>query len=274
MVARLQEPRLRGSVGGSGGPEEADRLYAALFAEHGLNVAGDPGTIAAQIRGSAIRDQLIFALEDWAGVKNGVKRGSGAGLRAIIRLADNDPWRQQIRGHFEAKNFDLLKQIAQADDVMQQPPANLLLLTKMLNQKGVDGLPLYYQLMRRGQRRYPSDFWLNHELGNALSFRATFEKTDQTESIGFFRAAIALQPQYPEPYFNLGLALWQAHAHADAFEALKKAIELRPDFLNAHEIMAHNFAEDGRWADAETAYRHIRIDLVLNSIALGEVLNK
>jgi serine/threonine protein kinase/tetratricopeptide (TPR) repeat protein len=257
FVARLQEPRLKGSSYLADGKHEANRLYAALFAERGLTVAVDPEKFAGQIRMFAVRDQLIIALEDWADVKDDMLRGEGDGLRAIIRLADDDPWRKQIRDHRQAKNVAVLLQMAKSDDVLNQPPAHLILLSNVLTRSGWgrDTLPVYYQLLRRAQHRYPSDFWLNMTLADRLSLQAVGKKTDPTEPIGFYRAAIAVQPQYPEPYFGLALAFWGAEARADAVLALRKVVELRPTFVEAHEYIGAILRKDGKLPEAEAAYR-------------------
>src|SRR5262249_60147609 len=58
------------------------------------------------------------------------------------------------------------------------------------------------RLLRAAQHRYPSDFWLNLDLGNSLHYA----KQDE-EAVGYYRVAVALRPDAAAPHSNLGMAL-------------------------------------------------------------------
>ena len=82
----------------AGQPVGADRAYQRAFADNGLDVAKLPAEhIARQIRTFIIRTHLVVALDHWAYVKERLPKGDGEPLRAIARLADDDPWRQRLR---------------------------------------------------------------------------------------------------------------------------------------------------------------------------------
>ena len=96
MVAELEEIRLRLSTGGTG-PEPAaispDEMYARAFREYGIDVMRLPPKEAeARIRDSDIRDTLLAFLHDWLFWASKRER-----VRAVIELADDDPWRREFR---------------------------------------------------------------------------------------------------------------------------------------------------------------------------------
>ena len=98
-----------------------------------------------------------------------------------------------------------------------------------LQQRGPDADALV--LLRRAQRTYPGDFWINQDLGVALS---DCEPPQYEESIRFFTVAAALRPDSPGVLFNLGFALACAGRLDEALVAYRQAISLKPDYSKVH----------------------------------------
>ena len=72
------------------------RGYAAAFKGAGLAVEGDEKIMAVRVQGSAIREELIASLDDWALVTPDT--ALRAQLLRTARLADPDPtWRDRVR---------------------------------------------------------------------------------------------------------------------------------------------------------------------------------
>jgi tetratricopeptide (TPR) repeat protein len=61
------------------------------------------------------------------------------------------------------------------------------------------------------------------------------QKQDYEAAIAAFRQAIAIKPDYPEAYYNLGIALSRQGKTDDAAAAYRKAASLRPDYGEAYE---------------------------------------
>src|SRR5439155_4839297 len=192
MVAQLEEARLQGSAAGPEGFDYtgADQAYAAAFASYGLNLETlAPAEAAERIRTSPIRTQLVAALDNWAHVKKVSSDGSEEPVWVVARLADDDPWRQKLRDPEVRKDRAAMERLAEAEDVMAQPPGNLVLLSWALD--AIKGRAAAVRLLRRAQQRHPADFWINFE----LAFRLYGEPATLAEAIGFYRAALALRPR-------------------------------------------------------------------------------
>jgi hypothetical protein len=98
LVDRLESIRLDRAVleGGLFANRRAEQDYAAALKEAGLGEEGDDAeAVAARIRGFAIREQLVAALDDLAAVTNDAPRR--AWVLRVACLADPDDWRDRFR---------------------------------------------------------------------------------------------------------------------------------------------------------------------------------
>src|SRR6516162_7819204 len=104
MAARLEAIRLEiAAVKDEHFDREGAALrYAEAFRDYGLDVDQlDPHEAAARIKVSAIREQLVAALDDWLISTSGRNWGR---LPAVLAEADADPWRQPVRAACVAGN--------------------------------------------------------------------------------------------------------------------------------------------------------------------------
>ncbi len=251
-VAELEEARLQRAdlatteEGGGLDFKGADLRYREALAGYGLELEALSAQEAAQrIRASAIRGHLITALDDWAFVKERLRIGSGEPLVDVARLADDDPWRQQLRDPKVAKDPTALERLAGNADVLAQPPTTLWLLSIRL--KEASGRVAAERLLRQAQQRHPADFWINFELGNLLYTEA--------EAIGFYRASLALRPRSPVVHSNLGTAFVKQGKLTDAADAFRKAIQLKPDYASAYSNLGGALEKQGKLVDAVEACR-------------------
>jgi serine/threonine protein kinase/Flp pilus assembly protein TadD len=230
--------------------------YAAAFRAAGLeaaNEAADAEAVAARLRGSAIREDLVAALDDWALVTDDAPLR--ARLLRIARRTDPDPeWRDRARDPLIWGDRRALEQLA--TEVLEtsgaeQPSQLLMTLAELLEEMGGDPAPL----LRSVQRRRPGDFWLNSALGRVL-----FE-TRPAESVGFWRAALVLRPRDAVATFDLGWALEKAGKPDDALEVHLRAIALDPEGALSHHGMGTALLSLGKPEDAAAAYdRAIALD--------------
>jgi tRNA A-37 threonylcarbamoyl transferase component Bud32 len=165
----------------------ASPAYATAFREYGIDLEKLPTAAAAEhIRQRPIRRQLTEALDNWFTLD---PSAAGGRLLDVSRGADADPLRAQVRTAISQKDRKTLKQLAKGPRATELPPQTLNLLAYMLLQEGLYAEAI--QLMKRGQRAYPGDFWINDHLGVYL---ATIAPSEQGEASRCFAAAVALRP--------------------------------------------------------------------------------
>ena len=90
-------------------------------------------------------------------------------------------------------NRETLRALAREETLLDQPPATVVQLAAVLKQ--FDDLPLAIEVLRRMQRKFPQDFWLNHELACYL---LVMPGASMDEVVGFYRAALGFEVAGPE----------------------------------------------------------------------------
>jgi serine/threonine-protein kinase len=227
----------------------ADRLYAKAFEWYGVEGGSTLEEVAEVVRNSAIRSHLISGMDNWNSIRIRLKLSTGYLLRVAI-LADDDPWRQQVRGAAMRGDHAALERLAEEQDTGKQAPDTLVLLANTLRHAGngtaAEGL------LRRAQQRHPADFHVNFSLAYALSRQPSASKA---EVIRFYQAALALRPHSPIVHHNLGNAFREASRLVEAEAACRKAIELQPDLALAHVGLGNTLSDQRRWAAAEAEFR-------------------
>jgi serine/threonine protein kinase/Flp pilus assembly protein TadD len=285
MVARVEEIRLGEAERERAFPNlpETDAANRDQFAWYGLPVETlDPQEAADRIAASAIRVPLVAAVDHWARVKEGlatsdrdspgVKRATKAEERqrllAIARLADDDPWRQQVREAAARNDWAALERLARRPAVLLQSPTTVMFLSEQLSAKEA------VALLRRAQRRHPGDFWINHQLSAYLPL---MEPPRPAEAVAFSRAALASRPRSAEAHSALAHAL-QADGKRDEAQAeYREAIALRPDYYPAHFGLGNVLSARGELAEALAEFREAIRSLPRSGEAhlnLGNILDR
>jgi serine/threonine-protein kinase len=254
MAALLEQiPLERAAVKDSGFDfVGTDGRYRQAFKDFGLDVdALDPEQVAQRIGDSTIKRQLVAALDDWLLANAGANRaGGGARLRAVLRRADTDRWRDQLRAAGQRRDLTMLNDLALDPALLAQPPATVLLLGRALAAEGE--VPQAVAVLRSAQRRYPNNFWLNHNLGHYLK---DSRPAQVGAAVGYYRAALALRPDSPGVHVNLGVALRELGDREGAAEAFQMAIKIKSDYAVAHYDLGLVRADQGDWPGAAAAYR-------------------
>jgi tetratricopeptide (TPR) repeat protein len=196
---------------GISGPVGAELLYERALEKKGLGRPGeDTATVAARVRDSAVHDEIVAALDDWASITEDPARR--AWLLAVARGADPDSSRDHLR------QPELWQEGPQLTRLVQELHADALSLQlstalgRVLRKTGGEAAPL----LSAAQARYPQDFWLNYELGWALRHSGRCDK-----AIGFFRAALALRPDSSLAHNALGGTL---RANSRLYAAARAAV--------------------------------------------------
>jgi serine/threonine-protein kinase len=187
LVEKLDTARLQTAtpVEGKFGPGGPESIYESGLVEAGLGRPGDNiETVAARVRGSAVREEIVAGLDDWASIAPDPARR--AWLLAVARAADPDPARDRLRQPELWRDGPTLSKLVGELRADELSPQLLTALGRVLVQTGSNAAPL----LRAAQACYPQDFWVNYELGWSLRHSGRSD-----EALGFFRAALALRPE-------------------------------------------------------------------------------
>jgi tetratricopeptide (TPR) repeat protein len=94
------------------------------------------------------------------------------------------------------------------------------------------------------------------QLGIALE-----QSGETAEAVEHYRRAIAIQPDYATPRYNLGNVLAARGDVDGAVEQYRQAIRVRPDYARAHHNLGSALLRQGRRDEAVAQYREaLRID--------------
>ncbi len=114
-------------------------------------------------------------------------------------------------------------------------------------------------LLRKTQRQRPGDLWINLHLSEVLSDEDRRDVSAQ--SIGFARAAVALQPDSALVHNNLARIL-QFHNQLDeAAQEFLRTIQLDPDNLTARWELAYFYRRSKEWRKALDVYEGSHLTL-------------
>jgi hypothetical protein len=236
---------------------EVDGAYAAAFAAYGLPASVPSETAAKQIAGSAIREQLIAALDDWVFVK---PRGDAEGcerLIALLRQADPDAWRQQLRDPVMRQDRAALEKLARRPEALAQPAATLVHLGKYLAQAGAGTTAA--KVLERAQQLHPDDFWANYSLATCL---AQQNPPRLPEAVVYYRIAVALRPQSFFANYVLAQKLLTLRQTAAAATQLRRASPVAerndPRGLRVTLRLGTTLLSLGRFDEALACYRQLR----------------
>lgn len=253
LAVRLEKIRLDKAVSKKGKFDyaQAEREYPKAFEEAGLAiVAGRQRDTAVLIERSAIKEQLLAALDDWAWVTRRSKdKGLKSRLLEVARLADPDPWRDQVRDPALWGNGAALLKLA--EEVQADPKRMATMSPQMLELvhlllPGETG----EQWLRQAQAIHPTDFWINYDLGYALN-----RKNTAVEAAGFYRVALALRPDSAPVHSALGRALTLQERFPAAMGACRKALAIDPEHARAWDNLGDALCGQKQLPAAIDAYK-------------------
>jgi serine/threonine-protein kinase len=223
-----------------------DRDYAKAFEDFGLGSVHDPlDLVAARVHGSTVHLALMAALDDWAVCTADKDRRDW--LLALARAADPDPdgWRDRIRDPASWEDRRALDELARTVPVREQSVSLLLALGERLGAAGGDA-PAF---LKQVQREYPSDFWANLILGDALL------KTAPAEAGGYYRASLASRPRKAVAYTALGDALYGQNLRDEAIGYYRWAVQIDPQYARGETNLGNILKDTGQMDEALACYR-------------------
>ncbi|MFM9969590.1 MAG: tetratricopeptide repeat protein [Burkholderiales bacterium] len=232
--------------------------YAAAFEAAGLRPEpGQEMVHALLIQQSAIKDQLVAALDNWAYLEHINKNSSLTGrLLEIARLSDPDPWRDKIRNLEFWKDTPAIAKLVQEAKMDRELPARqspqmLYLVSRLLPEDKTQETWL-----RFAQTLHPTDFWISYRLASSLE-----KSKDAIQAAGFYRVALAIRPNDFGVYSNLGHVLHAQNDFPGAIYACKKAIDINPNVAEAWANLGSSLHAQQNLPEAVDAYKNA---LVIN----------
>ena len=76
----------------------------------------------------------------------------------------------------------------------------------------------------------------------------------QSLSVGAYHKAIAIKPDFADPYYNLGISLTEEGKLEEAIELYRKALAIKPNYASAYNNMGIIFTGQGKFEEAMEAY--------------------
>jgi serine/threonine-protein kinase len=231
-------------------------LYASAFAEAGLGREGDDvEAVAANVQKSAVSEEVIAALDDWAAITRDSPRREW--LLAVARKADPNPARARLRQPDLWNDGKQLTNLPEDLQVAALSPEMATALGRVLRLKDMNAVPL----LTAAQKRARQDFRLNLELGLALDQGGRSE-----EAVGHLRAALAVRPESSAAYNGLGTALFNLGRRKEAGEHFEEALRLDPMSDVAHQNLGVVLQIQGR---LDEAIDHFEQRSALTPISVG-----
>jgi serine/threonine protein kinase/Flp pilus assembly protein TadD len=250
FLARFEDIRLRTQSGVN--VQESDFTRAAALPEirtalhdYGIDIGVTaPAEAAAHMRNrpEAVRRNLIAALDEYLTLAPQGDQQTRQWLFAALQAADNDTWRVRARQAMTERDWKSLEQLTREVDVRQQPLSFLIVVAR--------GVPMQMRsakldLLRRTQRAYPADLWVNHDLAREVE-----DNGQPAEAIRYYTAALALRPDNAGIYVNRGRALAFAGELDAAIADLSQACALAPSYAVAHVNLGIALKRKGRLEEA------------------------
>jgi serine/threonine-protein kinase len=272
LAENLDRARLRaaGFARGSNESAGAEPLYLETLAKAAGRQGDDTEAMAARVRDSALRAEIVAALDDFAGITP--DRARQEWLLEVARLSDPDPIRDRLRQPelWRAPNGPRLMRLVQEFPVDELSPQLLTSLSRILRyQYTREASEKAVPMLRAAQAHYPQDFWLNCELASAL-----FDSGRPEEALGFCRAALALRPGASAIHNGIGVILAAVGQTDEGIRHLQQALNIDPNFALPHVNLGNLLLRD-RLDEAIVHYQEsIRLDptLALAYCNLGNAL--
>ena len=234
-------------AGGSGNFNDriAAPEYRRAFAERDLDLKTlDPAESARRIAASAVKAELVAAVDDWA--LHEPEQGLRDRLLDVARRADPGAWTNRLRDPAVRSDRDAVKKLETDADLSGASSATLGVLAELVKRQGLDPIPR----LTAARTRYPSDFELAFLLGVEH-----FIRSQDIRGVGPFEAARALRPENYAVWVNLGVELSSNGQRDEAVDCYKRAIELNPNLAPAYNGLGAELNHRARYDEAIACFR-------------------
>ena len=259
----------------------APRAYRAAFSSRGLDIVdGNPGAVAARVRASAVKAELLAALDDWAAFEQ--TPAVRDRVLAVARLADPGPWQDRFRdpsGWADKTNIARLADEARPEALL---PGTVIALAELMWQHDLDP----GRVLLAAEPAHPGDFLIPFALGMFSKLNARDSATvmahlrtarsicpdnvavlnylvvecwragDVDAARQWYREAVRVDPGFSRVHVNMGGALCDVKRDYDgAIACFREAIRLDPEDAKAHFNLGMAFRNKGDLDTAISSYR-------------------
>jgi eukaryotic-like serine/threonine-protein kinase len=242
----------------------ADSEFSEAFRAYGVDLdALEPDQSAALLAARPVAVELAGILDQWTFIRWRLPEPKHSGAKrliAIAKLADPDPWRNQLRDSLgrersresrsRASESNDLDKLAASADVEKLPGASLARLAWALSHENKDTA---ISLLRHAQRAHPDDFWINWDLGNQLAHSGQSD-----EAIRFFSVAVAIRPRSSFALVGLGSTLSENGRLEEAASTFRQAIQVGPDNAMARLSLATVLLDLGQLENATSQLHELK----------------
>jgi serine/threonine-protein kinase len=229
-----------------------DAAFADAFRNAGIDVWARPAVeVAAAIRARppTVLAEMAASLDRWTMLRRDwmKDRAGAAALSAVVRAADPDSWRNQLRDSIDSperlKSLDALRELARTVTIDRLPLQSLDLLGLAL--LDASDLQAAENVLRKAQLRHPGDFRLNMRLAECLAKLARGD-----EAIRYYMVARSIRP---ESAHGLAHAL-EEEGELDEAIAVFQDLRRRPGAGDYHLLcLARALRRRGRTQEASEA---------------------
>jgi serine/threonine protein kinase/Tfp pilus assembly protein PilF len=246
------------------------RRGAALAAYGVTPDEGRTGEAAARVNGSVVRDRVLTALDLW--LTDEPSPQVRAGVRAVLRAADPEPYRDEFRDALDAGDKDAVTALAERPEALRQP-ARFAVVFGLLD---VVAAERRRALLESALRSRPGDLALLMAMGRL------YEQDGRPEAMGeqvrWFQAAVAAHPRNVASRNNLGVALARRGDVDGAIACFQEAIGIDPTFARGHHNLADSLDRKGETEKAIASYleaiRHNPNDDLAHNDLAGTLLDR
>jgi serine/threonine-protein kinase len=225
--------------------------YRTAFNHAGLTIGDDAESFVAYVRQSAVREQLLAAIDTRAYLAFRVNdEPLTERLLGIARSADPEPnWRDKFRSLARWKDPEQLLPLANnAFDTAPPAPDHHLVLLALLMWK--HDWNRGDQLLNEACHRRPSNFWINCAMASVLVTRRRWQ-----DAAAFYHTAVALRPRSASACQGFGQCLFEVGRIEEALAAYRRGVELSPKNPQTRTRCVEAMAKAGYWKDAEAMCR-------------------
>jgi serine/threonine-protein kinase len=275
--ARLESLRLDDAAQHDA-PRLAKRI-AETFVEYGIDVDSlGPEEAARRIKESAIRTDLVDALDAWAGWTE-KSRGRARSAIETAKAADPDPWRDALRS---ARGVEEVNACVDSFDAEKQTASAAVLLALRVDDAGDRAGTPAEKILWKTFLFHPDDYWVNvtrarllldrrdpdrriamchlvaaaavaSDSADALALVSSLETQarDPVAAAATAREALAITQTSASAQAALGDALDESGDAAGALKAHREAARLAPENVDHLRRLAESLARTKEWASAE-----------------------
>ncbi len=203
---------------------EAAAQWPAAFRQFGIVPGETPvGDAVQRIRASRIQNRLLAVLDRWL-----TWRPKFAALHQLLRSVDNDPYRNQLREAMVASDTKQIHDLVEQLDALRQPARFAVVLVtygKIPHHRCVE-------ILRSVHLKQSNDFatlvWLGFLHGARVRSNKLNPDANPSESVGWYRAALAVRSKNVPAWLNQGIELAEKGDRKGATECFNEAIKLDP----------------------------------------------